>query len=67
MAPLLVSADQFTVGGEKGWAKPTGNDSETYNEWASQNRFHVGDEACKFSDFTCIGIFAKKIKKIWMA
>ncbi|KAE9458347.1 hypothetical protein C3L33_09745, partial [Rhododendron williamsianum] len=46
MAPLLVSADQFTVGGEKGWAKPTGNDSETYNEWASQNRFHVGDEAC---------------------
>ncbi|KAG5546722.1 hypothetical protein RHGRI_018784 [Rhododendron griersonianum] len=29
----------------KGWAKPTGNDSETYNEWASPNRFHVGDEA----------------------
>ncbi|KAG5546720.1 hypothetical protein RHGRI_018782 [Rhododendron griersonianum] len=45
MAPLLVSADQFAVGGEKGWAKTTGNDSETYNEWASQNRFHVGDEA----------------------
>ncbi|MQM08930.1 hypothetical protein Taro_041787 [Colocasia esculenta] len=38
-----ASALEFRVGGLRGWHKPTGNDSETYNEWARRNRFHVGD------------------------
>ncbi|XP_031106116.1 early nodulin-like protein 1 [Ipomoea triloba] len=43
MAAVPVSSFQFEVGGENGWAKPTGNESETYNEWAIQNRFRIGD------------------------
>uniref|UniRef100_A0A0E0E0P6 Phytocyanin domain-containing protein n=1 Tax=Oryza meridionalis TaxID=40149 RepID=A0A0E0E0P6_9ORYZ len=38
----------FVVGGDgpRGWSQPTGTD-ETYNHWASRNRFHIGD----FLDF----------------
>ncbi|XP_019194678.1 PREDICTED: early nodulin-like protein 1 [Ipomoea nil] len=43
MASVPVSSLQFEVGGNNGWAKPTGNESETYNEWAIQNRFRIGD------------------------
>ncbi|KAL7217250.1 hypothetical protein ACSBR1_029040 [Camellia fascicularis] len=44
MVLLLVSSHRFEVGGDRGWSKSTGNDSETYfNHWASMNRFHVGD------------------------
>ncbi|MBA0783497.1 hypothetical protein Gotri_001202 [Gossypium trilobum] len=43
MATLAIASFQFRVGGEGGWTKPTGNEPETYNEWASRNRFHVGD------------------------
>ncbi|GAV68825.1 Cu_bind_like domain-containing protein [Cephalotus follicularis] len=43
MIVVSVSSFQFEVGGERGWIKPTGNETETYNEWATQNRFHVGD------------------------
>ncbi|KAG0466766.1 hypothetical protein HPP92_018346 [Vanilla planifolia] len=44
-ALLSCSADpvEFRVGGPLGWRKPTGTESETYNQWASRNRFHVGD------------------------
>lgn len=44
---------QFKVGGDNGWTKPTGNESETYNEWATRNRFHVGDSLCKYT-LTCL-------------
>ncbi|KAG5578851.1 hypothetical protein H5410_049478 [Solanum commersonii] len=40
---IFVSSFQFRVGGEIGWIKPIGNESETYNEWAARNRFHIGD------------------------
>ncbi|XVE80550.1 hypothetical protein DITRI_Ditri14bG0149100 [Diplodiscus trichospermus] len=43
MVMVAVASFQFKVGGERGWTKPTGNESETYNEWATRNRFHVGD------------------------
>ncbi|KAB1215094.1 putative L-type lectin-domain containing receptor kinase S.7 [Morella rubra] len=33
----------FQVGGEPGWIQPTGNETETYNDWATKYRFHVGD------------------------
>ncbi|XP_038688620.1 early nodulin-like protein 1 [Tripterygium wilfordii] len=38
-----VSSFQFQVGGEQGWTKPNKNQTETYNDWATMNRFHVGD------------------------
>ncbi|KAK6230088.1 hypothetical protein QUC31_001606 [Theobroma cacao] len=40
---VAATSFEFKVGGEGGWRKPTGNESETYNEWATRNRFHVGD------------------------
>ncbi|XP_059302705.1 early nodulin-like protein 6 [Lycium ferocissimum] len=43
VATIFVSSFQFRVGGEIGWTKPIGNESETYNEWAARNRFHIGD------------------------
>ncbi|KAL3637540.1 hypothetical protein CASFOL_018708 [Castilleja foliolosa] len=43
LAAVLVSGFQFQVGGPKGWRTPTGDEPETYNEWAAKNRFHIGD------------------------
>ncbi|XP_010327267.3 early nodulin-like protein 6 [Solanum lycopersicum] len=40
---IFVSSFQFRVGDEIGWITPIGNESETYNEWAARNRFHIGD------------------------
>ncbi|CAH9092555.1 unnamed protein product [Cuscuta epithymum] len=42
MTAVMVSSFQFEVGGKNGWTKPTENESETYNEWAVQNRFRIG-------------------------
>ncbi|KAK8942847.1 hypothetical protein KSP39_PZI009650 [Platanthera zijinensis] len=39
-----ASAVVFRVGGKSGWHPPTGHESETFNQWATRNRFHVGDE-----------------------
>lgn len=47
---------QFQVGGHWGWTKPALNESDTYNEWAKWNRFHVGDSLRKFS-FCVLHIF----------
>ncbi|XP_073030094.1 early nodulin-like protein 21 [Primulina eburnea] len=41
--PHLVSSFQFEVGEEGGWKIPTGEEPETYNEWAAENRFQIGD------------------------
>uniref|UniRef100_A0A1D1YC34 Early nodulin-like protein 2 n=1 Tax=Anthurium amnicola TaxID=1678845 RepID=A0A1D1YC34_9ARAE len=38
-----ASAVEFRVGGVRGWHNPTGDESETYNQWARRNRFHIGD------------------------
>ncbi|GER54947.1 early nodulin-like protein [Striga asiatica] len=44
IAAVLVSGFQFQVGGkERGWKIPTGDEPETYNEWAAKNRFRVRD------------------------
>ncbi|KAL2523790.1 early nodulin-like protein 7 [Abeliophyllum distichum] len=40
---ISVISYQFEVGEEKGWVRPTGNEPETYNEWAARNRFRIGD------------------------
>ncbi|GLJ25467.1 hypothetical protein SUGI_0487580 [Cryptomeria japonica] len=38
-----VGSNQFRVGGPRGWFEPTGNETETYNQWAERNRFQVND------------------------
>ncbi|GFP96437.1 early nodulin-like protein 2 [Phtheirospermum japonicum] len=43
LAAVLVAGFQFQVGGVKGWRTPTGDEPETYNEWAAKNRFHIRD------------------------
>ncbi|KAG0498758.1 hypothetical protein HPP92_003449 [Vanilla planifolia] len=43
MASLPVHSFQYDVGGDRGWAVPPSNDSAFYNQWASRNRFQVGD------------------------
>ncbi|XP_073025553.1 early nodulin-like protein 21 [Primulina eburnea] len=39
----LVLSFEFEVGEEGGWKIPTGKEPETYNDWAAQNRFQIGD------------------------
>ncbi|THU54488.1 hypothetical protein C4D60_Mb10t25610 [Musa balbisiana] len=46
---FTLSAYEFRVGGTKGWTKPTGDELENYNHWATKNRFHIGDSLCKLS------------------
>ncbi|KAK4757093.1 hypothetical protein SAY87_007220 [Trapa incisa] len=38
-----VGCFTFEVGGNDGWVVPPANDSKVYNDWASENRFRVGD------------------------
>lgn len=40
---LSVHSFEFQVGGIHGWVVPAANDSKNYNDWASENRFQVGD------------------------
>ncbi|EXC31401.1 Early nodulin-like protein 1 [Morus notabilis] len=40
---LSVLCFEFQVGGPKGWVVPPSNDSKIYNDWASKNRFQLGD------------------------
>ncbi|KAL6135855.1 hypothetical protein ACLB2K_068080 [Fragaria x ananassa] len=40
---LVFSAYEFQVGGIQGWVVPPTNDSKVYNDWASENRFQVGN------------------------
>lgn len=47
LVAVSVSPFQFQVGGDRGWMKPAGNETENYSKWAEKNRFHVGDILCK--------------------
>ncbi|CAL1384747.1 unnamed protein product [Linum trigynum] len=38
-----VSSLQFQVGGSRGWAPPPADGDNYYDQWATNNRFHVGD------------------------
>eukprot|EP01018_Ginkgo_biloba_P009892 Gb_09362 [translate_table: standard] len=39
-----VAAHEYTVGGRNGWTViPNDTKSESYNQWAERNIFHVGD------------------------
>ncbi|KAL6134500.1 hypothetical protein ACLB2K_066731 [Fragaria x ananassa] len=37
------SATEFQVGDDFGWQQPGSNNSAVYSDWATKNRFHVGD------------------------
>ncbi|XP_057983515.1 early nodulin-like protein 6 [Malania oleifera] len=41
--PSMASAFEFQVGDPNGWVVPPANDSKIYNDWASENRFKIGD------------------------
>ncbi|KAI3969468.1 hypothetical protein MKX01_027400 [Papaver californicum] len=43
MMVSLSSGNQFEVGGPSGWIIPPENDPQSYIEWASTTRFHIGD------------------------
>ncbi|KAI3838599.1 hypothetical protein MKX03_030365 [Papaver bracteatum] len=43
MMVSLSSGNQFEVGGPSGWIIPPENDTQSYIEWASRTRFHIGD------------------------
>ncbi|KAF8378172.1 hypothetical protein HHK36_029509 [Tetracentron sinense] len=38
-----LSSPKTQVGDAKGWVVPPANDSKIYNDWASENRFRIGD------------------------
>ncbi|KAM7489431.1 hypothetical protein LguiB_026915 [Lonicera macranthoides] len=40
---ISATSRHFQVGGDRGWVKPTRNGTQTFNEWAISNRFHIGD------------------------
>lgn len=44
-----AGATTFEVGGEHGWAVPPAKDAGVYNDWASKNRFLVGDSVRKIT------------------
>lgn len=49
LSSAAAAALEFRVGGARGWHRPTGNETETYNQWARRNRFHIGDALCKIA------------------
>lgn len=40
---LSLASSQYEVGESEGWAIPPSDDEGFYNEWASKQRFQVGD------------------------
>lgn len=44
-----VSSTEFEVGGEDGWIVPKSRTyGDMFNQWASENRFKVGDTIRKY-------------------
>ncbi|KAM3380187.1 stellacyanin [Capsicum galapagoense] len=39
-----ASAEEFKVGDAVGWREPSANETDLYNHWASNKKFHVGDK-----------------------
>lgn len=52
---LQVSCLEFRVGERNGWVVPPANETKLYNEWASKERFIIGDTIREFSNmFACL-------------
>lgn len=55
MFSSCVSSTEFEVGGDDGWIVPQSNTThgDVFNQWASHNRFKVGDTVRKYSLSIC--------------
>lgn len=53
-----VSSTELEVGGEDGWVVPNSNKThgDMFNEWASHNRFKVGDTIRKHFLFPSLSL-----------
>ncbi|XP_006343053.1 mavicyanin-like [Solanum tuberosum] len=40
---VASSAEEFKVGDAVGWRQPSQNETDLYNHWASNKKFHIGD------------------------
>lgn len=51
MFSSCVSSTEFEVGGDDGWLVPQSNKThgDVFNQWASHNRFKVGDTVRMYS------------------
>ncbi|GLU21463.1 hypothetical protein SLE2022_376010 [Rubroshorea leprosula] len=64
MVSVFASSFQFNVGGKNGWTKPTGNETQNYNDWASRERFHIGDSLYfKYSNDSVLVVSKTSYKK----
>ncbi|XP_057962171.1 early nodulin-like protein 5 [Malania oleifera] len=43
LKPFSVSSVEFQVGDGTGWAVPNSETGQSYNQWASENRFQISD------------------------
>ncbi|PIN24180.1 hypothetical protein CDL12_03084 [Handroanthus impetiginosus] len=43
ITPAALAAGAFKVGGDERWRQPSANETEKYSQWASKQRFHIGD------------------------
>lgn len=58
----LVSCTEFEAGGENGWIIPqSSNQSDLFNQWASKNRFKVGDTIRKNIFVSSVTYFVIKV------
>lgn len=44
---VAASAEEFKVGDAVGWRQPSQNETDLYNHWAANKKFHVGDSLRK--------------------
>lgn len=44
---VAASAEEFKVGDTVGWREPSVNETDLYNHWASNKKFHIGDSLRK--------------------
>lgn len=49
---VASSAEEFKVGDAVGWRQPSQNETDLYNHWASNKKFHIGDSLRKSLIFT---------------
>jgi hypothetical protein len=55
----------FKVGDEFGWQEPGQNSSAVYTQWATRNRFQVGDFLCEFITVSSSHLLARYILGIY--
>ncbi|XP_019439352.1 PREDICTED: mavicyanin-like [Lupinus angustifolius] len=61
----VVNSTDFEVGGKDGWIVPNSKDyHQMYNQWASKNRFKIGDTIFfKYKKDSVMGVTEKEYEK----